>query len=730
MIKTNSKFLKLFLILLVSLMISACSIQENNDDEKGFFSGYTNQSSNYGSWHLNSNVGVLNDTVAKQARKKYTRIKDKNNDITIMIYMCGADLESTYGMASSDLSEMAAADLGDNVKVVVYAGGSKKWHIDGLSSKYNQIIEIVGDGKLKYVKENAGSASMVDPDTLSSFIEFAYDKYEADRYALIFWDHGAGSVSGYGSDENYPYNGSMTLDKIDEALSEADVKFDFIGFDACLMANTETALMLSEHADYLIASEESEPGIGWYYTDWLNDLAKDTSLPTIQIGKKIADTFIKECQRNVPKQSATLSVIDLAELENTLPSVLSAFANSTTELINDDYKKISSARSSAREFAQSSNMDLVDLVDMANNVGNKEAEKLVETLLSCIKYNNVSKEMSNSYGLSIYFPYRSTRNLSSILETYEAIDMNSDYSNCIRSFSSYTSGGQISSGGSHSSYSIFDSLSNYSDYDDSYNYSQQNSSDILLDLFSTLLSGGYSDSSNYQNYYDFDVSSWFFKDLDRSIASYVSDNHFDADLNWQDGKIALNEEQWSYVDNIALNVFIDDGEGYIDLGKDNILSIDEEGNLLSLDEISWLAASSDNENYEVVPFYYTSSYIDGDNVITYGRIPLLLNGKYANLLLCLDDDGIEVIGAVFDYREDTTVLAKNIATLNAGDELEFVCDYYDYDGNYNNTYKLGDKLIIQDKLYIGDVNISDNKPLACYEIKDIYQQSYYTELMK
>ena len=106
----------------------------------------------------------------------------------------------------------------------------------------------------------------------------------------------------------------MDLAEIDQALTNADVAFDFIGFDACLMANTETALMLAEHADYLIASEETEPGIGWYYTDWLSALSKNTSMSTVQLGKNIADSFVSRCQQQTPGQGATLSVIDLAEV--------------------------------------------------------------------------------------------------------------------------------------------------------------------------------------------------------------------------------------------------------------------------------------------------------------------------------------------------------------------------------------------------------------------------------
>ena len=52
----------------------------------------------------------------------------------------------------------------------------------------------------------------------------------------------------------------MNLAEIDEALTDGGVKFDFVGFDACLMATAENALMLTKHADYMIASEETEPG--------------------------------------------------------------------------------------------------------------------------------------------------------------------------------------------------------------------------------------------------------------------------------------------------------------------------------------------------------------------------------------------------------------------------------------------------------------------------------------
>jgi hypothetical protein len=61
--------------------------------------------------------------------------------------------------------------------------------------------------------------------------------FPADKYGLILWNHGGGSIAGYG------YN-SLTLLELNMALEKtqaANTKLEFIGFDACLMANVETA---------------------------------------------------------------------------------------------------------------------------------------------------------------------------------------------------------------------------------------------------------------------------------------------------------------------------------------------------------------------------------------------------------------------------------------------------------------------------------------------------------
>jgi hypothetical protein len=697
----------------------------SEDDGKNSYEGFTAQLSNTHSsnWKLTSNVGQLNTQIISGVRDKRTKIVGNNNDVmTIMVYMCGSDLESKNAMGVYDLVEMANAKLSDKINLLVYTGGSKQWHTDSISARYNQIYKVVGDGKIQCLVENAGTGAMVDPDNLTSFIEFGTENYEANRYALIFWDHGGGTVSGYGYDEKYPRAGSMSLAQIDKALTNADVTFDFVGFDCCLMATTETALMLTEHADYMIGSEEAEPGIGWYYTDWLSNLSRDTSMSTLQIGKNIADDFVRKCRSDTPGQIATLSLIDLAELEYTIPERLSAFSEDTTNMINQDYRTVAYARSGAREFASDTRIDMVDMVGLSANMNTDAGNELAQALMSAIKYNN--SNVSDAYGLSVYFPYRTTKYLSTVLDVYDDIDMNEDYSNCIRSFASYQGAGQISSGGSHYAYQSTDG------YDSSSGYYSSDSADVIFQLFDLFLNGGYSSEPSYSDYYGYDMGNWWDRNNSRQIAEYIAKNHFDADLKWKNDKITLSDEQWSLVDRLLLNMFIDDGKGYIELGKDALYDFDDDRSLLKMKDMTWIVASADNENWQFVPYYHLYATDDGEKTIYTGRIPVRLNGDYADLLVNIDDEDMNVVGYTYDYRDDSDVVAKSLYELNENDEIEFVCDYYDYEGNYDSAYILGEKLIVKDKVYLGDMPLDDYKTLAQYEFVDIYQQSYWSEAIR
>ncbi|MBR4308191.1 MAG: peptidase C11 [Oscillospiraceae bacterium] len=675
-------------------------------------------------WDNQDNTGVLDTSVAKGARTKYTQLKGNGQDeITIMLYICGTDLESKHKMASMDLQEMINAELSDKINLIAYTGGCKQWQNSSVSSKTNQIWQIRNEGMV-CLEKDMGSKSMTDPKTLSSFIRYCEEHYPANRKALIFWDHGGGSVSGFGYDEKFSSSGSMDLGEIDQALKDGGVKFDFVGYDACLMATTENALMLSKYADYLIASEETEPGIGWYYTNWLTALSKNTSMPTIEIGQKIIDDFVDVCAQKCAGQPATLSIIDLAEAEATIPQALNLFAQDTCKLIeNQDYAKVSDARSGSREFGSSGKIDQVDLIHLAKNMGTNAGNSLAEALLGAVKYNRTSTSMTNSYGLSIYFPYRKASTVDQAVDTYEEIGMDEDYARCIQTFASLEVGGQAASGGTGSPLTSLMGMLGGS--------GSSGGSDMVGQLLGSFLGGNVSSIAGLTG-----GNIGFLSDRSISqenMVSYISANYFDgSQLVWQSKGdttvLHLPEEQWGLVHELYANMFFDDGTGFIDLGYDNVFDFDEDGDLLAPTEMTWIAV-----NNQPVAYYHESTVQSGSSYEILGRIPVLYNGERADLVVRFSDTDpygcVVGVRKVYDQGETETA-PKTMDGVKDGDVIDFVCDYYSYEGEYLDSYMLGQQLVVDGELTVSDVYVDKDAARLTYLFTDIYNRQYWTEPVK
>ena len=636
---------------------------------------YQNDSANWAA----TPVSKPNTAVADGSRNKFTDIAGNGEDIiTLMVYMCGTDLESRSSMATNDLKEMMDATLSDKINLLVYTGGCSRWQNSLVSSRVNQIYK-VENGGLRCLVNDDGDKSLTSPDTLTSFIKWSAANYPANRYELIFWDHGGGSVSGYGYDEKHKNSGSMSLSGINTALKNSGISFDMIGFDACLMATAENALMLEHYGDYLVASEETEPGIGWYYTKWLNKLSKDTSMPTLDLAANIIDDYTSACQSYVPGQKTTLSVIDLAEFANTVPDRLNSFSQQVSGAINTDYASVSSARYHTREFAQSSRIDQVDLVNLAENMNSPEGEQLADVLKEAVKYNRTSSNMTNAYGVSIYFPQQRKDYVEAAADNYEDIGMDSDYTACIRAFASTQSQGQTTT-----------------------------SSQDISNIFYLLTGARSADSINSQN---------------GSISG--------EELVWktsEDGKkyISLSEDEWSSILSLDLSMYYDDGEGYFNLGLDNVFSFDDDGNLLGDIDRTWLAI-----NGQPVCYYHTDTTETDEGYTITGYVPVLLNDQEANLIIVFDNEEPKGYIAGVQYCDaPTDTVSKSLTDLENGDRIDFICPYYNYNGQYEEDAFLGEPMIVSDNMRISNVDVGNGAIKALYRFTDIYDQHYWTEVLE
>lgn len=668
---------------------------------------------------------AVDRSVSDKARPKLTALAGGGQDqTTIMVYLLGTDLESRSGMATMDLQEMLAADLSDNVNIVLETGGTAKWKNDQISSNTNQRYLIDSDG-LKLLEADLGKKSMVDPANLTNFINYSKEKFPADRYMLIFWDHGGGSVTGYGYDEHFKGD-TMTLAEIGTALAGADCKFDIVGFDACLMATLETAFVVEPYADYLIASEELEPGIGWYYTGWLNTLSQNPSIETIDLGKKLIDDYIQEVKRKTPRSQATLSLVDLAELKGIVPESFGKFAEATGKLIkSDDYKVVADSRASTKEFAASSKINQIDLVDFAKRLGTPEALAFADVLDKAVKYNRMSDNITNANGLSIYFPYGKLNTVSSMVDTYEKIDMDESYTEAIKSFANLNIGGQMASQGG----GLLDVLLGAGQGTSS--PSQGVSGNVISSLLGNFLSQG-----NFSSLLggDGQATSWLNTQQITGSSQYYSENMLDPasiKLSQKNGQrvLQLTEKEWELVHSIELNVFIDDGEGYIDLGRDNVFEFNQDGDLIVEFDGTWITL-----NGQVVSYFMSSYDVKGDDYTIMGRVPALLNGQRVDIMVSFsqDDPYGSVLGAnvIYDENLETPNQAKGLVEINAEDKIDFLCDFYSYEGDFNDSYLLGDQYTATGSWRIENLELTNTDYLMSYKLTDIYDNSYWTPAVR
>lgn len=357
--------------------------------------------------NLDSNGGV---SITRLARDNSAPMGDADT-WTVFVYMCGSDLESENGLAVDDIEEMANAYTGDNVRFVVQTGGSTRWNGYDISADSLQRFEVTGGGV--YLVDEVSDADMGQEQTLEDFLRWGVQNYPADKMGVVFWNHGGGSITGVCFDEKNEYD-SLSLTDLDKAFTsvfdDMTDKFEFVGFDACLMATVETANVLVPHARYMIASEETEPGRGWDYTEIGRYLDENPGCTGAQVGKVAADSFYDSCAASDEEAGATLSVTDLSKIDKLIVAINNAAASMNGA--SDDSSNLSGMVRSIRKAKNYGGnnksegyTNMVDLGELFKSAcGDSEAQAVMDALNDAVVYNVYGDDEYGSNGLSTYYP--------------------------------------------------------------------------------------------------------------------------------------------------------------------------------------------------------------------------------------------------------------------------------------------------------------------------------------
>ena len=254
---------------------------------------------------------------------------------------------------------------------------------------------------------------MGEQSTLEEFLDFSHENFQADEYALIMWNHGGGPMRGLCWDTAWAKD-DLSMKEFTWALKNspfAKEKLAWIGFDACLMSSIETAHLVTPYADYMIASEETEPCVGWSY-DFLAGIEKDSDGK--ETGQRIVDSFMaagEAANKASDKEAAlTLACMDLSRTGDVEDKLNSFFKTLSKSLSPETFSELSNLREATREFGKAmSDSQRYDLVDLGDLIGNyaehapEEAEAFTQALQEMVVYSKSSLEGCS--GLSSYHPY-------------------------------------------------------------------------------------------------------------------------------------------------------------------------------------------------------------------------------------------------------------------------------------------------------------------------------------
>ncbi|MHB8875402.1 MAG: clostripain-related cysteine peptidase, partial [Myxococcaceae bacterium] len=334
---------------------------------------------------------------------------------TFLVYMVGDNNLEPFALA--DLAEMAQPGSTDAVHLVAQLDRAAGYSADSLGNlpDFTSTKRILVEQGSFTELSDLGELNMGDPRSLQDFIEWGIKAYPADRTALIFWDHG-GSWPGFGGDESHAGD-VLSIPELKQAIqagmsTTGQTQFALIGYDACLMSTVEVALAMRPFGEYLLASEELEPGHGWDYRD-LALITTDSTTAPDALGRKLVEGFAAQAAQAGTGANITLSLTDLYALDD-VAAGLDTLNREFTSKMGEFDTLLGRQRAASLSFGESpdprQSMNMVDLGDFIGRLAGADnrfaaVRTQIQAGLQKAVIAKTSGPLTNAAtGLALYFP--------------------------------------------------------------------------------------------------------------------------------------------------------------------------------------------------------------------------------------------------------------------------------------------------------------------------------------
>jgi hypothetical protein len=252
------------------------------------------------------------------------------------------------------------------------------------------------------------------------FTKWAKAKYPAKKYMLVVWNHGAGWIkSANAANRGISYDDEtgnhITTPQLGAALKEMG-GVDVYGSDACLMQMAEVVYELKDYVTYIVGSEETEPGDGYTYNDFLAPLFAKQNMGPAELAKVAVDAYADHYKAQ--DEGSTQSYIKTSAIAGFL-SASNEFAYAVTRANEKALAK--KAMGEAQSYAYPENKDLYHFAELVlAGTADAEVKTKAEALMAYIKTKLVAhnrttngadggwwsppSDYSNSHGIAAYLP--------------------------------------------------------------------------------------------------------------------------------------------------------------------------------------------------------------------------------------------------------------------------------------------------------------------------------------
>ncbi len=359
-------------------------------------------------------------------------------DVTVMIYMCGADLELKYFQGTFTMAEINSIGFNkDRVNVIVLLGGTSSWSRGYDTSKLN-VVQL--GGRRPVVVDELPLGNMGQAETLTGFLDYCHQNYPAKKYDLIMWDHGGGPNYGVIFDWLFDED-SLSIAELRNAFSQsafADKGLDIIAFNTCLTGGIEYAANLAPYANYMVATEDSMYGFSY---GWLKTLDTDSTEDTL---KQMVDGTYALNKEAIELKNAleinAVAAVDLSKVQAVVAGMDDFFGSVTPNTNTNGFVRVSQQRRDTKTFGSTesngaSNRDLADLGDLVTHLRDYAPEK-ADALLAALNGAVVYKQAvtDDCSGLTVYHPYSNKQTLKKNIAAHNDIPLSAAYSAFIQQF--------------------------------------------------------------------------------------------------------------------------------------------------------------------------------------------------------------------------------------------------------------------------------------------------------